>query len=75
MTKGINRILEWFLSVFKPKPKIRVTHKNFETDQDYNQRKVSEQKEVDHILDKIAKSGYSSLSSKEKEILFRQSEK
>ena len=75
LTKGINRILQWLLSLIKPKPRIRVTHKNFETDQDYNQRKASEQKEVDQILDKIAKSGYSSLSSKEKEILFRQSKK
>ena len=42
---------------------------------EYNQRKADEQKEVDRILEKIAKSGYSSLSAKEKEILFRQSKK
>jgi membrane associated rhomboid family serine protease len=75
MTRGINHLLEWIFSFFKPKPKIRVSHRKANTDMDYNQRKADEQKEVDRILDKIAKSGYSSLSAKEKEILFRQSKK
>ena len=75
MTRGINRFLERLFSFFRPKPKIRVTHKKTETDLDYNARKADEQKEVDAILDKIAKSGYSSLSAREKEILFRQSNK
>jgi len=75
MTKGINRLLEGLFSLLKPKPKIRVTHRKTATDLDYNTRKVDEQKEVDQILDKIAKSGYSSLSAREKEILFRQSKK
>ena len=75
MTRGINRLLEGLFSIFKPKPKIRVTHRNTKSDLDYNARKVDEQKEVDRILDKIAKSGYSSLSNQEKEILFRQSKK
>ncbi len=42
---------------------------------DYNARKASEQKEIDKILDKIAKSGYDSLTKKEKEQLFRMSDK
>ena len=75
MTRGINRLLEGLFSLLKPKPKIRVTHRKTDTDLDYNTRKVDEQKEVDQILDKIAKSGYSSLSAREKEILFRQSKK
>ena len=75
MTREINRLLEWIFSLFKPRPKIRVTHKNFETDQDYNKRRANEQQEIDQILDKIAKSGYGSLSSEEKELLFRQSKK
>ncbi len=73
MTKGLNRLLENFFSIFKPRPRIRVTHKKFETDMDYNKRKADEQKEIDRILDKVAKSGYSSLSDQEKEVLFRQS--
>ena len=75
MTRGLNRFLEKLFAMLKPKPKIRVTHRKAETDMDYNKRKSDEQKDVDRILDKIAKSGYSSLSAKEKEILFRQSEK
>jgi membrane associated rhomboid family serine protease len=75
MTRGINRLLERFFSLFRPRPKIRVTHRGTDLDMDYNQRKADEQKEVDRILEKIAKSGYSSLSAKEKEILFRQSKK
>ena len=75
MTRGLNRFLEKLFAMLKPKPKIRVTHRKAETDIDYNKRKSDEQKDVDRILDKIAKSGYSSLSAREKEILFRQSEK
>lgn len=75
MTRGINRFLDRLFAIFKPRPKIRVTHKKSETDLDYNKRKADEQKEVDRILDKIAKSGYSSLSAGEKETLFRQSQK
>ena len=75
MTKGISRLLDRIFGLFKPRPKVRVTHRRFETDMDYKARKKDEQAEIDRILDKIAKSGYDSLSSKEKEILFRQSKK
>ena len=73
MTRGISKLLEWLFSLFSPRQKIRVTHRKSETDMDYNKRKVVEQEEIDRILDKIAKSGYNNLSSKEKEILFKQS--
>ncbi len=75
MTRGINSLLEGLFSLFRPRPKIKVTHRRTDSDLDYNMRKADEQKEVDRILDKIAKSGYSSLSAREKEILFRQSKK
>ena len=75
MTRNLNRFLEKLFAFFKPKPKIHVTHRRAETDIDYNKRKADEQKDVDRILDKIAKSGYSSLSAREKEVLFRQSDK
>jgi len=75
MTRGINRFLDKVFDLLRPKPRIRVTHRKSETDMDYNKRKSDEQKDVDRILDKIAKSGYSSLSAREKEILFRQSKK
>ncbi|KPK87656.1 MAG: hypothetical protein AMS27_02010 [Bacteroides sp. SM23_62_1] len=75
MTRGLNRLIDSLFGLFKPKPKIKVTHRRNETDQDYNKRKADEQAEIDRILDKIAKSGYDSLSSQEKDLLFKQSRK
>lgn len=45
------------------------------SDDEYNIRRSATQEEVDQILDKISKSGYSSLTSKEKELLFKTSNK
>ncbi len=49
--------------------------KRAETDDEFNRRKKKQQKEIDLILDKISKSGYSSLSQKEREMLFKISNK
>ena len=46
-----------------------------ESDWEYNQRKQTEQAEIDRILDKIRKSGYDSLSKSEKQKLFESSKK
>lgn len=73
ISKGFGKILDGFASWFKPKSNLKVSYKKGETDIDYNKRKNSEQKNIDQILEKIAKSGYESLSKGEKEILFRQS--
>ncbi len=43
------------------------------SDEEYNANRAKKQKEIDRILEKIARSGYDSLSSKEKEMLFKQS--
>lgn len=45
------------------------------TDEEYNRNKALHQQRIDKILDKISKSGYESLSSEEKEILFSSSQK
>jgi membrane associated rhomboid family serine protease len=73
IAKGFNKVLDSVATWFKPKSKMTVTYKRGETDIEYNARKKSEQKNIDAILEKIARSGYESLSSNEKEILFRQS--
>jgi membrane associated rhomboid family serine protease len=73
LTRGLNRFLSTFSGIFKPRPKVNVTYRKSETDFDYNKRKKEEQIEIDRILDKIAKSGYDSLTKQEKELLFRQS--
>ena len=44
-------------------------------DEEYNMMKAEKQKKIDDILDKIAKSGYDSLTKSEKEFLFKESQK
>lgn len=68
--------------IFKRKPRIRVKtrnagnyHQRAKTDEQFNAERAQTQEEIDRILEKIAKNGYSSLSEKEKEYLFRQSKK
>ena len=69
----VGRITDGFTGLFKRKPKMKVSYKRAESDYDYNARKHNEQKEIDAILDKIAKSGYNGLSEDEKRTLFRNS--
>lgn len=45
------------------------------TDEQYNAQRAEEQRDIDAILDKIAKNGYSSLTKEEKEFLFKNSNK
>jgi hypothetical protein len=44
-------------------------------DDEYARKRAASQQEIDRILDKISRSGYSSLSSEEKELLFKTSNK
>lgn len=69
------RFGDWFLSLFRKKPKLSVNKGDARrmSDEDYNQDKKLRQEQVDKILDKISKSGYESLSKKEKDFLFKQS--
>lgn len=65
---GINA----FGSLFERKAKMKTVHKSTpRNDYDFNARKSEHQKRVDAILDKISESGYESLSSDEKEYLFK----
>lgn len=79
ITTGFNRTMDSVASAFKSRKKMRVTYRNTsatkEDDWEYNKRKATEQEEIDQILDKIAKSGYESLTKREKEILFKASNK
>ncbi|MBR0177326.1 MAG: rhomboid family intramembrane serine protease [Bacteroidales bacterium] len=43
------------------------------SDEDYNRQKAEKERNIDVILDKIAKSGYGSLTQEEKEYLFKNS--
>ena len=67
----INRIINT-LSI---KSNLKKVHKRKKSDYEFNYDKAQKQKEVNQILEKIAKSGYESLSKKEKAILFSASKK
>lgn len=78
LATGFNRMMDTLFLLFKPKPKLHVKYKKpsgSETDIEYNKRKAGEQKEIDRILDKISRSGYSALTKEEKDLLFRSSKK
>jgi hypothetical protein len=53
------------------KTKLNVSHRRPKSDTEFINTKVDKQKMIDDILDKIARSGYDSLSKKEKELLFK----
>ena len=76
ISRGFDRMMDRMATWFKPgKQKMKVTHKRSANDIEYNKEKADEQKDIDAILDKISKGGYDSLSSKEKELLFKMSDK
>lgn len=74
ITRGFDRFMDKIFSLFKPREKFKVTYKrpmtDIEKDIEYNKTQAAKQKDIDKILDKIAKSGYDSLTKKEKEVLF-----
>jgi hypothetical protein len=71
--------------IFKPKPKLRVTYQKQTVTQGYGSTRVKQnntnanqypnQKEIDAILDKISEQGYEKLSTEEKQLLFKASQK
>lgn len=74
--KGINRIIDFFATVLRPRKKFRVTYKKPPVnDLDYNKAKIEHQEMINRILDKIAKGGYDSLTKEEKDLLFNESQK
>lgn len=76
ISRGFDRMMDRVATWFKPgKQNMKVTHKRPANDIDYNKQKLEEQKEIDHILEKISKAGYDSLSAREKELLFKMSDK
>ncbi|HEX7493677.1 MAG TPA: rhomboid family intramembrane serine protease [Bacteroidales bacterium] len=73
--KGFNSIIDFFATIFKPRKKLKVTHKKVATEYEYNKIKTDHQKLINKILDKISKGGYDSLTKEEKETLFNESQK
>ncbi len=73
--KGINKIIDSFTTLFKPRKKLKVTYRKPASDYDYNKERAEHQAKINIILDKISKGGYDSLTKEEKETLFRESQK
>lgn len=74
--------LDFFKSFFVKSPKIKVTHRGEsrkrsksrnDSRSDSSNVKITDQDEIDAILDKISQSGYESLSKEEKQKLFNAS--
>lgn len=69
----IEKLINELARLFKPKNKLKVSYKQAtRNDYEYNRMKNAEQEEINRILEKIAKSGYDSLTKSEKELLFKQ---
>lgn len=63
--------------LFRRRPRFRVEYNTERpvTDDEYNRQRAEHQQKIDHILDKISKSGYDSLTKEEKELLFKTGQK
>lgn len=69
-------IKNWFNSLKNRKKYTRyeeVYDKVPRSDEEYNYQKAQKERDIDTILDKVAKSGYESLSKEEKDFLFKNS--
>ncbi|HEX5171986.1 MAG TPA: rhomboid family intramembrane serine protease [Cyclobacteriaceae bacterium] len=68
--------IDWFKSLFKPRPKVKVSYRKQgrRTREQKKSDRIS-QEEIDAILDKISAGGYESLTREEKEKLFNASKK
>jgi membrane associated rhomboid family serine protease len=73
---GFERLMDRFMGLFTSKSNLKMVHrkktKTYTTSTTKKELNTSDQqKKIDAILDKISKSGYESLTAKEKEFLFK----
>ena len=73
--KSFNRLIDFIATFLKPRKKLKVTYKKPKNDYEYNKIRLEHQAKINHILDKISKGGYDSLTREEKETLFNESQK
>jgi len=66
-------LLYKFFSLFIKRKKMKVSYKRPVSDMEYNAQRAKKQEKIDVVLDKIAKSGYESLTKEEKDLLFKMS--
>lgn len=74
LSTGINWCIDRVTNLFSAKPSLKVTYRTKEKKgrkaSDKSTQSLSSQEKLDNILDKIAASGYESLTKEEKEFLF-----
>ena len=75
ITGRFDRMTDTFFSWFKPRRKLKIKYNTPNPDYDYNKKKLSQQEEINSVLDKIGKSGYDSLTFDEREMLFKMGRK
>lgn len=73
ITIFLSRFWQWIKDLFKNEPKIKVSRGGAQTKNE--PKSNSEQEKINKILEKVKKSGYTSLTKEEKELLFRKSNK
>ena len=76
-SSGFSNFRRWFSKKFTRKdPDIKVSYGGkYEQDFSYRQRKQEDEEELNRILDKVKKSGYTNLTDEEKKRLFDMSQK
>ena len=72
---NFSNILTRIINTMSTKKNLKKVHTRTKSDYEFNHEKAKKQKEVNQILEKIASSGYESLSKEEKAILFNASKK
>lgn len=75
ITGRFDRMTDTVFSWFRPHRKLKIKYNSVKPDYDYNRNKVSQQAEINRILDKIGKSGYDSLTFDERDLLFKMGRK
>jgi len=75
ITGRFDRITDTFFLLFRPRKKLKIKHNSVNPDYEYNRKKGNQQEEINHVLDKIGKSGYDSLTFEEREMLFKMGRK
>ena len=73
---GFERLMDSLMSWFRPKSNLKTVHRKTSskpTKRKSRSKTSDKQKKIDAILDKISKSGYDSLTAKEKQFLFEAS--
>ena len=75
IASSFNKIMDYLAELIQNKPKLRKVYGKMKSDQEFREKKIKRQAQVDKILEKIAKSGYEGLTKEEKDILFQESKK